>query len=246
MLTFLKDIFIFRLGNFLSRQIIRDEHQLIVDCLEENRKAVYADLGCLDGDTTAIFARKIQPAKIYGLDILIHFLKRGSKEFNIIGKKCDLNQKLPLPANSLDVITTSHTIEHLIHTDMFLSEIKRVLKSKGYVVFATDNLSSWLDIFFLVLGKQPRTGPTISTKYLVSTNLLWWEKGSGGVSDVPFPMHHNVMTTKTLVMLLKRYGFKVEKVLGSGYPPVPYPLARLFTKVDLYHSMFMVIKARKK
>lgn len=237
---------IVKFGNFLSNQITKDEHQKIIDCLEEDKKAVYADLGCLDGNTTTIFARKIKPAKIYGLDLLTYFLKRGSQEFKIIGKKCDMNKKLPLPSNSVDAITSAHSIEHLTNTDVFLSEIKRILKPNGYAVFATDNLASWMDIFFLLLGKQPRTGPTVSTKYLVTTNLLWWESGSGGVSDVPFPMHHNVMTTKTLKLLLTRYGFKVEEVLGSGYPPIPYPFAKLFTKLDLYHSMFMVVKARKK
>lgn len=237
---------IIKFGNFLSDQITKDEHQKIIDCLEEDKKAVYVDLGCLDGNTTTIFARKIKPAKIYGLDLLTYFLKRGSKEFNIIGKKCDLNKKFPLASNSVDVITSAHSIEHLTNTDNFLQEILRVLKPKGYAVFATDNLASWLDIFFLLLGKQPRTGPTVSTRYLITSNLLWWEKGSGGVADVPFPMHHNVMTTRTLQMLLKRYGFKIEKVLASGYPPFPYPLTKIFTNLDPYHSMFMVIKARKK
>ncbi len=237
---------VIKFGNFLSKQIEENEHQLVVDCLEENNKAIYADLGCFDGNTTTIYARKIKPAKIFGLDMLTHFLKRGSKEFKIIGKKCNMNESLPLDNNSVDVVTSSHSIEHLTNTDNFLSEIKRILKPKGYVIFSTDNLASWMDIFFLMLGKQPRTGPTISTKYLVTTNPLWWESGSGGVRDIEWPMHHNVLTMKTLELLLTRYGFKVEKVLGAGYPPIPYPFASLLTKLDLYHSMFMVIKARKK
>lgn len=245
-MNFLRNTFVIKFGNFLSKQIEENEHKQVVDCLEENKKAVYADLGCLDGNTTTIYARKIKPAKIFGLDILPHFLKRGIKEFNIIGKKCDLNKRFPLGDNSVDVVTSSHSIEHLTNTDNFLSEIKRILKPKGYVVISTDNLASWMDIFFLIMGKQPRTGPTVSTKYLVTTNLLWWEEGSGGVRDIEWPMHHNVMTMKTLELLLKRYGFKVEKVLGAGYPPIPYPFASFFTKLDPYHSMFMVIKARKK
>lgn len=245
-MNFLRNTFVIKFGNFLSKQIEKNEHQLVVDCLEEDKEATYVDLGCLDGNTTTIYARKIKPAKIFGLDLLTHFLKRGTKEFNIIGKKCDLNKRFPLEDNSVDVVTSSHSIEHLTNTDNFLSEIKRILKPKGYVVISTDNLASWLDIFFLILGKQPRTGPTVSTKYLVTTNLLWWEKGSGGVRDIEWPMHHNVMTTKTLVKLLERYRFKIEAVHGSGYPPFPYPLAKIFTSLDLYHSMFMVIKARKK
>ncbi len=241
-----RSLFVIKFGNFLSRQIEKKEHQLVVDCLEENKKAIYADLGCLDGNTTTIYARKIKPSKVFGLDLFTSFLKRGSKEFKIIGKKCNLNKRFPLEDNSIDVVTTSHSIEHLTDTDNFISEIKRVLKPKGYVVVSTDNLASWMDIFFLILGKQPRTGPTISTKYLVTTNPLWWEDGSGGVRDVKWPMHHNVITMKTLELLLTRYGFKVESVQGAGYPPIPYPFAKVLIELDLYHSMFMVIKARKK
>lgn len=245
-MNFLRNSFVIKFGNFLSRQIEENEHKLVVDCLEEDKKAIYADLGCFDGNTTTIYARKIKPAKVFGVDMITHFLKRGSKEFNIIPKKTNMNKSLPLPDNSVDVVTSSHSIEHLTNTDNFLSEIKRILKPKGYAVFSTDNLASWMDIFFLILGKQPRTGPTISTRYLVTTNPLWWEEGSGGVRDIEWPMHHNVLTMKTLELLLTRYGFKVERVLGVGYPPIPYPFANFFTKLDLYHSMFMVIKVRKK
>jgi len=36
-------------------------------------------------------------------------------------------------------------------------------------------------------------------------------------------------------------GFKVEKILGSGY----YPLPNLFAKLDPKHSAFLTIKVRK-
>ena len=78
-MNFLKNNFIIKFGNFLSRQIEENEHQHVVDCLEENKKAVYADLGCFDGNTTTVYARKIKSANIFGLDRLTHFLKRGSK-----------------------------------------------------------------------------------------------------------------------------------------------------------------------
>ena len=60
-MNLLRNSLVIKLGNFLSGQIIKDEHQAIIDCLEEDGKAIYADLGCLDGNTTTIFARKIKP-----------------------------------------------------------------------------------------------------------------------------------------------------------------------------------------
>lgn len=244
-MNFLKRFFILKFGNFLSRQISIDEQKLILQMLEENKKANLLDLGCHDGVRTSGFTNKVNPSKTYGLD-MTQAIKKAKRNYGIIVKRSDLNKKFPVPSNSMDVVVTAHTIEHLTDTDTFLQEIHRVLKPNGYLVVSTDNLASWFNIFSLVLGRQPTAGPTISTRYLVTLSPLWWEEGAGGVSDVNFPMHHNVMTTKTLEILLTRYGFKVEKVLGSGYPPVPYPIARLFTTLDVYHSMFMVIKARKK
>lgn len=240
-----KSPLIIKYGNFLSRQITADQQKAILNMLERNPKAVMADLGCLDGRRTISLIQKIMPSKVYGLDLLDSFLKIARKKLGIITKKADLNKKFPLDSKSCDVVTTTHLIEHLTDTDNFLSEIYRILKPGGYTVIATDNLAGWFNVFSLILGNQPTAGPTVSTRYLVTFNPLWWEEGSGGVRDVKWPMHHNVVTTKTLVRLLERYGFKIEAVCGSGYPPFPYPFAKIFTSLDLYHSMFMVIKARK-
>lgn len=245
MMNVLKLPLIIRYGNFLSKQISEEQQQAILSMLDENRKAVMADLGCLDGRRTISFIKKISPSRVYGLDMLGSALKVAKKKLGIIPKKVDLNKKFPLDNKSCDVVTTTHLIEHLTDTDNFLSEIYRILKPGGYVVIATDNLAGWFNILSLAIGNQPTAGPTVSTKYLVTFNPLWWEEGSGGVRDIKWPMHHNVMTTKTLVRLLERYGFKIEEVHGSGYPPVPYPLAKVFTYLDLYHSMFVVVKARR-
>lgn len=233
-------------GNYLSKQITEDQNKAILSMLKKDPKAVMADLGCLDGRRTISFIQKVRPAKVYGLDILDSFLKIARNKLGIIPKKADLNKKFPLDSKSCDVVVTTHLIEHLIDTDNFLSEVYRILKPGGYVVIATDNLAGWFNVFSLILGNQPTAGPTISTRYLVTFNPLWWEEGSGGVRDIKWPMHHNVMTIKTLLRLLERYGFKVEAVRGCGYPPFPYPFAKIFITLDLYHSMFMVIKARKK
>lgn len=244
-MNFFKRFFILKFGNFLSRQISNDEQSLMIDFLEEDKKACLLDLGCFDGTRTIEFIQKVKPQKAFGLDMIDYALTKAKKDYGIIGKKADLNRKFPFLAKSMDVITSAHSIEHLTDTDNFLQEVHRVLKPKGYVIISTDNLASWFNIFSLILGHQPTAGPTVSTRYLITLSPLWWEKGPGGVRDINFPMHHNVMTMKALKTLLVKYGFKVEKLSGSGYPPIPYPLAYLFTNFDQSHSMFTVIKARK-
>ncbi len=245
-MNLLKSKYIVAFGMVLSKQISLDEQGLMLDYLEEDNEAKLLDLGCLNGDRTHEFIQKVNPAKTYGIDVVSKFLSKAVKKYGIIGKRADLNKKFPIPTRSMDVIVTAHVIEHLTDTDNFLSEIHRVLKPGGYLVVSTDNLAGWFNIFSLILGYQPTAGPTVSTRHLITLSPLWWEGGAGGVKNVDYPMHHNVMTMKTLETLLTKYGFVVEKLAGSGYPPIPYPLAKLFCRLDLYHSMFMVIKARKK
>jgi len=75
--------------------------------------------------------------------------KRGIKT-----KQFDIEKKWPLSSNSFDVVVSNQVIEHLVGTDHFITEIKRVLKPGGYTVISTENLSSWHNIFALVLGYQ--------------------------------------------------------------------------------------------
>ncbi|MFX0212198.1 MAG: class I SAM-dependent methyltransferase [Candidatus Hodarchaeota archaeon] len=245
-MSFLKSKYVISLGNFLSKQISQDEQDIMLDFLEEDSNAKLLDLGCLNGKRTSEFMGKVKPERTYGIDIVDKFLRQARKNYGIIGKRSDLNKKFPIPTKSMDAVVTAHVIEHLTNTDNFLHEIYRVLKPGGYVVISTDNLSGWFDILSLILGYQPTAGPTVSTQHLITLSPLWWETGPGGVKNVDYPMHHNVMTMKALKTLLTRYKFEIEEIAGSGYPPIPYPFAKLFCQLDLYHSMFTVIKARKK
>ena len=45
--------------------------------------------------------------------------------------------------------------------------------------------------------------------------------------------------------LLEAHNFKVEKILGAGYYPLPGRLARILSKIDKRHAAFLTIKVRK-
>lgn len=61
--------------------------------------------------------------------------------------------KFPFLANSFDVISLNHTIEHIPNLQEFLREIKRVLKPNGILVGATPN-GKWLDDYKKPLNKE--------------------------------------------------------------------------------------------
>lgn len=52
-------------------------------------------------------------------------------------------ESLGLPANSFDVVHTSHVIEHVPDPDLFAAELFRILKPGGWYICATPNIASF-------------------------------------------------------------------------------------------------------
>lgn len=89
------------------------------------------DLGCGDGDLTLKMAQTLEASEIYGVDINDKALKvaetKGIKVF-----KVDLSKdRIPLPNESIDVITALEVIEHLLNPDHMIKEAYRILKRRG-------------------------------------------------------------------------------------------------------------------
>ena len=59
--------------------------------------------------------------------------------------------------------------------------------------------------------------------------------------SVPSYLHVRVFAYQGLKGIFKDKGFKVEKILGSGY----YPLPNFLAKLDPRHSAFLTMKIRK-
>lgn len=230
-----------RIYDWLARQAEKSElecRMVELSLLEKNPEAKLLDVGCGDGEFTLRAAERIGTAEIHGIEIVEEDINK-SKTNGIDIRQGDLNQRLPFEDESFDVIIASHIIEHLTNTDIFVKEIHRVLKVGGYSVIATPNLAALLHILFLLLGKQP-TIAEVSDEALVGT---WSSRGN--CVDRIGPAHRRIFTPGALKGLLEYYGFKVETVVGTGFFPLPNPLARIMAHIDKRHATNIVIKARK-
>ncbi|MFZ2545281.1 MAG: class I SAM-dependent methyltransferase [Candidatus Saccharimonadales bacterium] len=107
-------------------------------------KPVVKDKIVLDIASGSGYGTKIlsEAAKyVYGVDVndkaIIY-----SKE-NYAGKNIEYRigdgEKIPLDDNSIDVVVTFETIEHIKNYKKFLSEVKRVLKNDGLLILSTPN-----------------------------------------------------------------------------------------------------------
>ena len=209
------------------------------------------DLGCWDGANTVRYGKKAHARNLFGIEIEKNKAKLASKK-GIKVKLSNLNDRFPFKDNSMDIVVANHVIEHLTQTELFISEIYRVLKKNGYAVIATPNLASWHNVFALTLGMQPFSGPHVRTsdhdiksinemdKHKVKNLLKSTEKGKD------YLRHLVVMTYKELIKNLRKAGFAIEKSYGFGYYPLPSLLANLFAKIDIRHSHYIVVMVRKR
>jgi 2-polyprenyl-3-methyl-5-hydroxy-6-metoxy-1,4-benzoquinol methylase len=224
----------------------------ILSLLVHNKNASVIDIGCGGGEFTTMYKKKIGAKEITGAD--------GVKNKLIFAKKhgvdktiCfDLSGKWPIKSNTYDVVISDQVIEHLYDYDIFISETHRILKPGGYAVISTENLSSWHNIFALILGYQDFSHQLIRKKHVGNSLSLhkdaktgsWSNEETLGVDDSDYP-HMKVPTFISLRQVFEAYGFKYIEGKGAGYHPLPGFLAKLAAKIDPYHSHFITIKFKK-
>ena len=216
--------------------------------LEKNDKALLLDCGCWDGINTRKFGDIVGTKNLYGIELNKSKAKKASTK-GIKVKISDLNKRFEYHSNYFDVVVAYHVIEHLVNVRLFVSEMHRVLKRGGYILLGTPNLASWHNIFALLLGLQPFSGPTIKPDYESDLKLVKdinKDRMKKVFSEESETLDHvKVMTTKALIGLLKYFNLKIEKIRGFGYYPLPPFPANSLAGIDPYHSHYIVVKARK-
>ena len=148
------------------------------------------------------------------------------------GIKCNLVQsdirKTPLPDNYFDIAICSEVLEHLYNPREAVSEIKRVLKTKGIVVISVPFEEE--------------------IKYTICVHCY---------KKTPLSGHFHSFTKKKIKDLLRGCGFEIISIKLARpvlpikfYDYLPYfiwsPLDICFQKLIQRRISWIVIKARKK
>jgi len=229
-----------------------DCENTLIKFFEHNSRAMFLDCGCFNGERTIKMARVINTKNIFGIDFNRDKILMARK-LKIKAIRSDLNDVLPYKDNFFDVVTSIHSIEHLIYPDNFVKEVYRVLKPNGYFIVLTPNLASWHNVIALLFGIQPFSGPNIFDEtdlandgnIIDQINLDELKRRTINKQDQEDGRHIKVMTYKTLKKLLKLKHFKIEKSSGFGYYPFPNFFSRLLCRMDISHSHYFIMKARK-
>jgi methionine biosynthesis protein MetW len=211
----------------------------ILNTLESRPGGHLLDCGCGNGEFTARVARRAHVSESYGIECVDQRIEEAN-ERGIIVTKADLNEPFPYQDGFFDIVHANQIIEHLINTDLFLREIKRVLRPDGYAILSTNNLASWHNVFSLALGMQPMP-MHVSNEALVG-NIFDPRRGERH----PFEgdAHLRILSHRAMRELCLYHGFEIDGLKTAGYYPLPPGLARLACKIDSVHGVYLIAKLR--
>jgi 2-polyprenyl-3-methyl-5-hydroxy-6-metoxy-1,4-benzoquinol methylase len=152
------------------------------------------DVGCGEGRFTAELARA--GAHAIGIDVAEEPLRRArARHPELDVRLVDGDGSWELADAGFDVVWAGETIEHVRDTAVWLSEIRRVLRSGGSLLVSTPAHGS------LTLMRVALSGRAFAERF------------------DPLGDHLRFYSRETLTRLIGEFGFERIKVRGAGGPP---------------------------
>ena len=157
------------------------------------------DAPCGEGTLASAFQEK--GFKVLGLDI-------EAKAKAVLGgafQTADLNVRLPLEDQSLDLVVSVEGIEHLENPHAFLREVNRVLKDEGWLILTTPNITSLRSrVRFLGSGFFHRDSMPLNE------------------TSRHFLHHIGLRTFPQLRYDLHTLGFRLQEIASTHVKPISY------------------------
>ncbi len=223
----------------VHRQSERANKGAILDVIEPRARGRLLDCGCGDGEFTVQVAYRARVSEAYGIECIDNRIREATDR-GVIVTKGDLNDPLPYKSRFFNIIHADQIIEHLHNIDLFLKEIKRVLRPDGYAILSINNLASWHNRFSLALGKQAAhlhvpNDATVGNAFDPSQAICHPSQSDSRLL---------VFSFQGLTELCHYHGFWVERLTFAGYYPLLPHLPRLMGKLDSVHAAFLIAKLR--
>lgn len=163
-----------------------------------SQDSIVLDAGCGDGGIICEYVGKVK--EIIGVDV---------REDHIQNNSC-INRGLvssltaiPLPDNSVDVITSQFVLEHIENPAAVFAELYRVLRPGGVFIFFTPNI-------FNPIMLASRVTPLWFHK-------LYREKLLHNTEEA-YPTFYRINTTNGLILLGQKTGFEHLQIIQVGNP----------------------------
>lgn len=178
------------------------------------KKTKIFEPGCGIGVLGSFIKNKFN-VEVSGMELSKTAILKARKK-GISMKKGDLNNKWPYKSDYFDHVVSSQVIEHILDTDNFIKESKRILKPKGTLYLSTPNLAAWFNRIIFLFGYQPfftevsNKDKTLGLKF---TQNLTKNRNPLG--------HVRVFTLRALIDLLEYHGFSITTKNGGEVEYLP-------------------------
>jgi SAM-dependent methyltransferase len=153
------------------------------------------------------------------------------------------DDSIPFADDSFDVVYAGEVIEHLVDTDSFMREARRVLKKDGLLIVTTPNLACWINRVMLVLGYQPYfTELSFEDKTLGRMPILRrFEKQKMGMG------HLRVFTRKGLKDFIELHGFTnlSQMTVPLDLNPIYFILDKIFNIIGWGSDIVSISRNKK-
>ncbi len=191
--------------------------QQIIRVLETVRPcAQVADIGCHNGVYTAMYAQVWGVEAIEGFDISDKALEAARERgFRVFLWNAGM-EPCPVETERFDVLIAGDVIEHIVDTEFFVTEMRRILKPSGHVILTTPNLYYWLSRLKFLLAKTPWNYPGVSSQFKANRNIN--------------TEHIRVNGMREWSAFFEARGFKVVRTQGLAWVP-PTSLKRRFIRL---------------
>jgi SAM-dependent methyltransferase len=213
---------------------------------EANRLAILAalssapagpmlDIGPHKGEFTQRVAQHVGATDVRGVELIPDHVPAAT-ERGVAVTLGDVDDGLPYEDATFSLVLANQIIEHVRRTDLFLSEIRRVLQPGGLAAVSTNNLSSWHNVISLALGHQPM--PMHVSDEIILGNPTNPEHGTAH-EDLG-RTHLRLFTMRSLVELAEHHDLRAVSAQTVGYYPLPPRWAARAVRCDPRHGAYTV------
>ena len=191
-------------------------------------KGKLLDIACSKGEFTSRFLNK--GIDVYGIDLGINRIK-AAKDNGLKAVVSDISAGFPFKDEEFDILFAGEILEHMVDTDQFILEAKRVLKKTGKFIITTPNLISLENRMRILFGRYP----------------IWVDY------SLRLSGHVRCYTPKVLKYQLKTHGFKIVRHTGNWVPFIPQmyiddiklPVLAITGRIFPNLAMDIIIEAEK-